>query len=503
MLPSRLLELRHAHSVPDATGENSQGRRTASGSELTHVGGTSANHALGRVHSSPADRNELAHADGSSNALFGWSWLESRQARRASYAVLALELGVLIAFSIVYKPFDLNIYLWGGHAALHGLRLYAVQADKNWFTYPPFAAAVFTPLAELPGVVVRLVWQLGTVAAFAWACILTLKLAGYRPSRTAVLAMVAAGLALEPMYHTLYLGQVNIFLLTMVLIDIWRASRGRSAGIGIGVAAAIKLTPLIFIPLLLLTKKTRDALIAADTFVLCGLVGYLVDPSASRLYWTRLFYDTRRVSASYISNQSVYAALSRVLDGVGHVGSWYLVPVAIIGVCGLAVATTLGRRGDWLGAAAMTGVTGLVVSPISWTHHWVWVLPALVVLMRGGVGSRVAAGVGYLVFGLGPMWFTPHTPSHGEFGFQGVLTILANCFLICGLAFMAYMAVITYLPQQEQPPSGLGLQVSTHREAILSRTTGALASSRPGWVLPWVRRWRMSHAARLGTAWHS
>ncbi len=59
--------------------------------------------------------------------------------RRAAYAVLVVEVALVIGFVAVYRPFDLNIYLWVGRAVPHGLRLYMVKADANWFTYPPFA----------------------------------------------------------------------------------------------------------------------------------------------------------------------------------------------------------------------------------------------------------------------------------------------------------------------------------------------------------------------------
>jgi len=109
--------------------------------------------------------------------------------------------------------------------------LYLVQADANWFTYPPFAATLFTPLAGIPGLLARLAWELASVAALAWACVLTVRLAGYRPTRTVIVTMVAAALLLEPMYHTLYLGQVNLFLMAMVLADLWLVSRGRRRGL--------------------------------------------------------------------------------------------------------------------------------------------------------------------------------------------------------------------------------------------------------------------------------
>jgi alpha-1,2-mannosyltransferase len=409
--------------------------------------------ALGRADDAePEGGSADGPAGGSADGPLGWPWLASRRARRAATAVLALEIALVIGFVAVYRPFDLSIYLWGGRAVTRGLRLYLVQSDANWFTYPPFAAAVFTPLAAIPAVITRLAWELGSVAALAWACVLTLKLAGRRPTAAVTVAMAAAAFALEPMYHTLFLGQVNLFLLALVLADVWRVSRGRPAGLGVGVAAAIKLTPAIFIMLFLAARRTRDAVTAAGAFVACGLIGYLVNPAASRLYWTRLFFDTRRVSAGYISNQSPYAAAVRILGGPDQVGSWYLLIPLLLGAVGLTVAAVLARRGDWLGAAALTGTTGLLVSPISWTHHWVWILPALVVLLRGGTRSRIAAGCAYMLFALAPMWWTPQFgPGTGEYGWHGLTTLTANCFLIAGLGFVAYMTVLAWRSRPAAP----------------------------------------------------
>jgi len=383
-----------------------------------------------------------------------WRWLASPRVRRGAVAILLLEVALIIGFVAAYKPFDLNIYLWGGRAVTHGLRLYLVQADANWFTYPPFAATLFAPVAGVPAAVAKLAWELGSVAALAWACVLTVRLAGYRPTRTAIVTMTAAAVVLEPVYHTLFLGQVNLFLMALVLADLWRVSRGRPAGIGIGVAAAVKLVPGIFIVLLLLTRRFRDAAIAAGTFVCCGLIGDVVDPSASKLYWTRLFFDTKRVSDGYISNQSLYAAVVRVLGGPSHAGTWFLLVALAIGTAGLAVAAILARRGDWLAAAAVTGITGLVVCPISWTHHWVWVVPTLVVLLRGGAGARIAAAAAYVLFALAPMWWTPHPvrPGTAQTGFHGLTTLTANCFLIAGLAFLGYMTVVAWRTRESARP---------------------------------------------------
>ena len=402
------------------------------------------------------------------------------RARKLAYAVLVLEVAIVIGFAIAYRPFDLNIYLWGGRAVTDGLRLYLVQPHANWFTYPPFAAILFVPLTGLPAVIVVLAWELATVAAFAWACVLALRLTRCRPSKPAVAAVVGAGLLLEPVYHTLYLGQVNVFLLALILTDIWCVARGKRAGVGIGLSAAIKLTPAIFIVLLLLTRRVKDALIAAGTFAACLVIGYLVDPSASRLYWTRLFYDTSRVRVTYISNQSLDAAAARILGGVAHVGSWYLAIELIVGLLGLAVAAALARAADWLGAAAVTGTTGLLISPVSWTHHWVWIMPALIVLLRGGVASRVAAACGYLLFVLAPMWWTPHPGDNAQYGFHGLITLTANCFMVAGVGFLAFMTCHAWLARPGRRPSPSSELVrDTPSGSALSKDPAPQAAVRP------------------------
>ena len=355
------------------------------------------------------------------------------------YGVLGVEIAVVIAFAATYNALDFRIYMWGGHAVLSGSRLYLALAYGHWFTYSPFAAIVFVPVAALPLAAARVLWDLVSLAALACSCVVVLKLAGYRPSRLQAAGAVAAAMALDPVYQTLFLGQINLILLALILTDIWLVSRGRAAGIGVGIAAAIKLTPAIFIVFLLLAGRTKAALVAAGTFAGCGLAGFLIAPDASRLYWRHLFFDTHRVGAPYISNQSPYGTAIRIAGGQGHVGAWWIVIPLAFAAVGLATATVLARRQDWLGATAVTGVTGLLVSPISWAHHWVWILPALVVLVRAG--HRIAAAAGYLLFALAPFWFTPHAAGPREYGFHWLLTLAANCFLLAGLAFGGYMAL--------------------------------------------------------------
>lgn len=372
--------------------------------------------------------------------------------------MLGLELATVIAFATTYNAIDFRIYMWGGHAVLHDERLYLVLAFGHWFTYSPFAAIVFVPIAALPLALARMGWDLVSVAALAYSVVITLKLAGYRPSRIMVAGVTAAVLPLDPMYQTLFLGQINLILLALILTDVWRVSQGRDAGIGVGIAAAIKLTPAIFIMFFLLARRTKAAFIAGGTFILCGLIGFGVAPRASKLYWRHLFFDTRRVGAPYISNQSPYGTAIRIAEGQGHIGAWWIVIPVTFAVIGLTAATILARRQDWLGATAITGTTGLLVSPISWAHHWVWILPALVLLVR--YGHRITAAIGYLLFALAPFWYTPHSGGPREYGFHWLLTLVANCFLLAGLAFGAYMAWHAYrslgLAQPRRPPGPQG-----------------------------------------------
>jgi len=366
------------------------------------------------------------------------------------YGVLGLELAVVIAFAATYNALDFRIYMWGGHAVTQDTRLYLTLAYGHWFTYSPFAAVAFVPIAAVPLVIARVLWDLVSVAALAYCVVLILKLAGYRPSRLMIAGVTAAAMALDPVYETLFLGQINLILLALILTDVWRASRGRTAGIGVGLAAAIKLTPAIFIVLFLLARRTKAAFIGAATFVGCGLIGLLVAPRASEMYWEHLSRDTSRVGAPYISNQSPYGAAVRMAGGAAHIGAWYAVIPLVFAAVGLAAAAMLARRGDWLGATAATGTAGLLVSPISWAHHWVWILPALVLLARSG--HRVAAGLGYVVFALAPFWYTPRFGGPGEYGFHGLLTLVANCYLIAGLAFLAFTAGRAFLGSPPADP---------------------------------------------------
>ncbi|WP_165970394.1 glycosyltransferase 87 family protein [Actinomadura sp. 6K520] len=412
--------------------------------------------------------------------------------------VLIIEVFVVVVFSLTYDSLDFRIYWLGGHAVTDGTRLYDEQLAAHWFTNTPFMAALFTPMAALPLTPARLMWQLTSLAAFTWACATTMKLAGHRVS---LKVAVAGGLLLGPVWHSFFQGQVNLFLLALVLADLHRVAQGRPAGIAIGIATAIKLTPGIFIVLLLVTRRTRDAFTAAVSFAVCTLLAYAVAPDASRHYWLHTFYDTSRVGVPYISNQSPLGALTRTLRGTADVGDWYTAIPLTIGITGLLIAAAWARRGDWLTAVAVTGVTGLLVSPISWAHHWVWIVPALAVLIRDK--NRTIAICGYTLFALAPMWWTPYIPEPLSFGWHLLLLPVANCYLLAGLFFLGHMVVRLHQGvstitkeasmRRSQPPRGrlsMRLARTGGREGGLECTAGRGALGGEGAARPAVRFWR-------------
>ena len=106
--------------------------------------------------------------------------------------MLIIEIALVIWYAVAYRQVDFRVYMWGGHNVSRDALLYAGKASGHWFTYPPFAAVVFAPISVLPVIPAQVLWELASVAAFAAACAITLKLAGWRATPTAVAAAATA-----------------------------------------------------------------------------------------------------------------------------------------------------------------------------------------------------------------------------------------------------------------------------------------------------------------------
>jgi alpha-1,2-mannosyltransferase len=278
---------------------------------------------------------------------------------------------------------DLHIYRLGGEALIHGTNLYGFRYFGLSFTYPPFAAILFMPVAVLPWTLAAALLTLASALILPVMLYLALRLppvSSWLTARDAwriALVTGAAAIWLEPVRTTLGYGQVDLFIGAAVLYDLTRPDSSRYKGIAIGLAAAFKLTPAIFIVYLFITRRYRAAVTAIATFALTIVAGFVVVPGSSAHFWDITFLNPQRVSpVQNTENQSLLGAMSRTLHAA-HILPLWLALAIVVAIAGLALAAHTQRCGNEALGFSLCATTGLLVSPISWTHHWVIAVPAL------------------------------------------------------------------------------------------------------------------------------
>lgn len=314
-----------------------------------------------------------------------------------------LAAAAVVAHFTVVPPFeprwgilgnflDVKVYRAGGDVVLKGLPLYEgpVFAQMH-FTYTPFAALLFAPLAVLPEQLVVVGWTVAILVALALVVALCWKQLGYRltPQVWAV-SILGAVLAtyLEPVRTTINYAQINVFLMLIVLWDLGRPTGSRLRGVGVGLAAAIKLTPAFFLVYLFITRQFRALVVALGTLAGTIVLAFAVLPRDSLRYFTGVLVDSDRIGASAApSNQSVGGVLIQVLDDPTPPFALWLVCTALVGLASLAAVWLAHRDGHVLLAVTLTGLTACAVSPFSWAHHWVWWVPLIVVLANAAIVS--------------------------------------------------------------------------------------------------------------------
>jgi alpha-1,2-mannosyltransferase len=337
-------------------------------------------------------------------------------------ALAAAVAAFLSVAAIRHGFFDLRIY----HGAVtfwarDGGEIYDyLKPDSKYgYTYPPFAALLMLPMAYLswPASIALSVAAaaVATGAVLWWLVDPIARREGWtRWFALAVTLCLAA--AFEPMRETVNFGQVNALLLAVVAGDLLLLARrgSRWAGVGVGLATAVKLTPGIFLVYLLVTGRWRAAVTAAATAAGVTVLAGAVAPDASREFWTHALWNTDRVgSLSFVSNQSLQGVVARLDPGRLSTPLWLALVAAALVVwavrCRRAIAADAraGTRDDTArdgaardGAArdgagpsgeatglALTGIVGCLVSPVTWVHHLVWLLPALVLLVDHGMAA--------------------------------------------------------------------------------------------------------------------
>jgi alpha-1,2-mannosyltransferase len=342
--------------------------------------------------------------------------------------LLIAEVAVVGAWPAAHLlMIDLQVYRAGGEAVLHGVPLYerGILLDLP-FVYPPFAALVFVPLTVLPLGVLKVLWTVVGVALVLFVVRRSTALVGWAPEPAVVVLLVAVLLALDPIHTTVNLGQINIVLLALVLADL-TGRPGRLRGVGVGIAAALKLTPLVFVAYLLLTGRRRSAATAVATFAAAIGAGFVLDPADSAAYWLDgTFAAADRISpVAGASNHALPGLLARA-GAPGWVG---LGAGAALGAVGLAVAVRAHRRDQELLALTICGLVAAAAAPFAWSHHYVWFGPLVVLLARKAAEPQAAVALtGLLVVTVA--WITALPgPDVGPLPATGLISLEPDVYL--------------------------------------------------------------------------
>ena len=268
------------------------------------------------------------------------------------------------------------------------------------FTYTPFAALVFAGGSLIPFWTLRWIMTITSLAAIPLTAWLTLGAMGRRGAGrlAATLAVSALALWIEPVSKALYLGQIEPLLMLLVVWDLTRPDSRRWKGVGIGIAAGIKLVPLLFIPYLLLAGKVRQAAVAAGAFIATVVLGFVFLPAPSASYWLTGYFvrPGRTGSVHSLVNQSLLGTLARLYGTVAPAQPVWLPLALVVAAGGLVGGAMLSRTGRRVQGWTLVGVTSVLVSPISWDHHWVWLLPVLAMLAALAIKARPLARTAYL-----------------------------------------------------------------------------------------------------------
>jgi alpha-1,2-mannosyltransferase len=389
----------------------------------------------------------------------GWLW---------SGTIAAFVVVVVQVLHPIHE-FDLGVYRLGAQAVLRGHandELYALRSGFGLeFTYPPLAAVLFAPLALATIATDRLVVTLllGFVTAGLWQ--VSLRAIGRPPRLLVLLPLTLVSLLIEPVWLDFRLGQISLVLVLMVVADLTGAVPRQIRGALTGLAAAIKLTPLIFLAFLALTRQWRALMVATGTFVAATVLGFLVLPHASWGYWTTYLHDTKRVGATVrIDNQSVVGVLTRL--GVDlHSSGGALIWLATAGgltAAALAVGAVWWRRGERLLGLSLAALAGLFASPISWYHHWCWVIPLVVALTRVSRIAAVLTAVPFLVarrIGIAGGWKTD--TRHWDL----LQTVVGNAYVWAGALVVGYAA---WRLLRSTPPPERDVRTPERRGAALA-----------------------------------
>jgi alpha-1,2-mannosyltransferase len=346
---------------------------------------------------------------------------------------------------------DLHVYVGGAEALNNPGSLYDyVYAEQTPdfplpFTYPPFAAVLFYPLSLVPFGVLAFCWQVGIIAALYGVVRLSQRLLGTSGDRRVAMLWTAVGIWLEPLRSTFDYGQVNVVLVLAVLWAVL-SSRWWLSGLLVGLAAGVKLTPAVAGLYFLGARRWGAAVFSAVVFLATVGVSVLAVGPAGRRYFTDLLGDAERVGPIGTSfNQSWRGGVSRILGHDAGYGPVVVIGILVTAALAILAWRAIGGSADRLGAILIVQLFGLLLSPISWTHHWVWLLPLLIWLWHGPFRDRPGAAVlrwTWLVLTVvGVPWLLSFAqPTIWEIGRPWYLAWAGLIYLVATLATLGWIA---------------------------------------------------------------
>ncbi|MCA4132923.1 glycosyltransferase family 87 protein [Arthrobacter sp. M4] len=398
-------------------------------------------------------------------------------------------LAVVVALLVLYSAYiplmnDFEVYYYGGSRVLQtgeaGVNELYAPRDGLPFTYPPFAALLFAGLALFPIKTSELVFittaLAGAAVVSAWLARHYFGLRRWRDAfadarfRTVALLATAAILLLGPWRDTFDFGQINIILMGLILADFALYGKDRAgelrwpAGLLTGIAAGIKLTPLVFGLYYLVRRDFKALAWMAAGFLGSIALAWVVLPNASLTFWTKILPDTGRIGGpAYVDNLSVKGLLLHLgmPDAPTTNLLWLVLALVLVVLAALIIHWTVAAEENFVAVSA-TAVLMLLISPVSWSHHWVWIavaLPSMAFAMhripsRSGrmrLAGWTIVGVTAVAFYLTPKYLAVWAGA-AEWGkdpqTQWQLTA-SSLGVLCGIALMTYWA-LAYRPSRRR-----------------------------------------------------
>ncbi|WP_433730721.1 glycosyltransferase 87 family protein [Nocardia sp. CA-129566] len=414
----------------------------------------------------------------------------------AAVVFASLSIGAWLVFlrpnwQMYWHQVDLQVYMWGGTvAATHPTLLYDGRGPLGLpFLYPVFAAWICAELSRFPINYIGTGVTILTMASLFVSVWSAARLQQLRrgPGLLAIsIAVTGAAIWLEPVQQTFRFGQLSAILMALVLADLAIPKQSRYRGILIGIATGLKLTPAVFIVYLFITRQYRAAATAAATFAATVAIGFWYRPTQALQFWTTTTTSQNRIGFAYVQNQSINGMFGRLEWSTWDDTTSSFVCAGLLALAGIAAARIAHLRGDELLGALLAATVMLLVSPISWTHYWVWIVPALLWVIHALRHRPLAIRIGipaviYLFVFAWPLqvdrvgswdpelpllpqgliWLVPQTEGR-EFRWTPWQFLLGDSYTL--LATIALVAAIVWLlPLKPRPPQASDEVVADRR----------------------------------------